>query len=325
VSETIPSEIDQTDRLPTTLCGYYTNPGLKPRDFLRAVRAAKVKAFQPSDLESARASLAENDPDLTRTLALGLGTRGPEPIERWVVDTTIFALRSIDPEILLPENASAEAAFQRILEELAAGLQSSKKPIRSRAHNLVKLSLNWLIQRRSLDPLRALYAFRRFPGKAALRDGAHGEAQKVLLRAKPNQWRTLSVVASLSQEEVKEADRSRNQALQARDQLQMRFDELEQQVASKSRDLARVLEELHGLKGDLDAAEREVEAQRRLRELDAAEAAGRTRNLLVGRLGLLLSDARDALEFEPPQVEAARQRIEAARETIVREVKNPNG
>jgi hypothetical protein len=36
---------------------------------------------------------------------------------------------------------------------------------------------------------------------------------------------------------------------------------------------------------------------------------------------LLLSDAKSALDFEPPHVEAARQRLDAAKETIAEEVK----
>ncbi len=315
-----PSKVEHSVTLPPTLAAYYANHKLKPDEFLKAVRVAKIKAFQGNDIESARAGLAEKDPDLSRTLALGVGVRAPETIERWVVDAARHALRSIEPNILLEENESAEAIFGRILEGLADNLRSDKKAIRSRAQNLVKLSLNWLIRRRSLDPLQALYAFSRLPRKLGALEAARSEAQRALLRAKPGQWRTLSLVASLSLEEVKEADRNRNQALRGREQLQARLAELGQQLESKDREAATLSSELKQLKDDLNSAKHEVEAQRRLRNLDAAEAAGRTRNLLAGRLSLLLSDARDALEFEPPDLEAARERIDAARETIAHEV-----
>jgi hypothetical protein len=75
----------------------------------------------------------------------------------------------------------------------------------------------------------------------------------------------------------------------------------------------------------LATSQHEVETQRQLRQLDAAESGGRTRSLLTGRLSLMLSDARDALDFEPPHVEAARQRIDAAKETIAQVVNKPNG
>jgi hypothetical protein len=83
--------------------------------------------------------------------------------------------------------------------------------------------------------------------------------------------------------------------------------------------------ELECVRSEMTASQSALEAERQLRELDLAQAAGRTRNLLAGRLSLLLSDAREALDFEPPHIEAARQRIDAAKETIVQEVNNSHG
>ncbi len=325
MSETAISKVGSITDPQITICGYYATHTLKPAEFFKAVRAAKIKAFDSVDLESAQTNLTDTDPDLTRTVALSAGTHTPEAIERWVMDATVFSLRSLDPDVLLPENSGAEATFGRILAKLAVSLRSANKPIRSRAYNLVKLSLNWLIRRRSLDPIQALDAFGRFFENTPLPRAGRSEAQKVLLRANPNQWKALSVVVNLRRDELKEANQSLQQAIRARDTLQTRLVQLEQLILSKDRDLERMLDELKQLRGDLDASKNEVEAQRRLRELDASEAAGRTRNLLTGRLGLLLSDAQDALEFEPPHVDGARQRINAARETIVEEVKRHNG
>lgn len=324
MSEIDPSKVDRLVAPSPTLTDYYRDPKLKPRAFYKAVRAAKIKAFQISDIESTQAAFLEKDPDLARTLALGVGTRPPEPIERWVIDAARLAIRATNPNILLEESAGAETIFERILDALAQELQSKRKPVRSRAQNLVKLSLMWLIRRRSLDPLNALYAFNQFAGKRGTRAAPRSEVQSVLLRAKPNQWRTLSAVANLSLEELNEAGRNRDRALQARDQLQTRLADLERMLASKDQEADRLSGELQRLQAELSASNSTLEAQCRLRELDAAEAAGRTRNLLSGRLSLLLSDARDALDFEPPHVEAARQRIDAAKETIAQEVKQSN-
>jgi hypothetical protein len=323
------SEIDSSkiERIPAplpTLCGYYADPKAKPTSFLKAVRAAKIKAFQSNDVESAQATYAEKDSDLSRTLALGLGNRAPEAVERWVIDAARSEVRTLDPNIMLEESASAEAIFERVVQALTDGLQSKKKTLRSRAQNLVKLSMIWLIRRRSLDPQRALYALSGGSGKRPARETPRSEAQKVLLRAKPSQWRTLFVVANLNTKEVEEADRSRNEALQARDRLQRRLAELESALESKQQETDSLSREFQRLEAELMSSKSALEAQRQLRELDAAEAAGRTRNLLAGRLSLLLSDARDALDFEPPHVEAARQRIDAARQTIAQEVDDSN-
>jgi hypothetical protein len=293
---------------------------MKPARFFKALRAAKTKAFQGDDVGSTQAALVDRDPDLSRTLALGLASRPPEAVERWVNDVARSAAGKVDQN-LLEESTSAEAIFERLVHTLTEALQSKVKPVRLRAQNLVKLSLVWLIRRRSLDPLRALYALSE-PRKH--RQTIRAEGQNVLLRAPPSQWKTLTVVTNLSSEEVKGANHTRDRAIQARDQLQVRVADLEKYTKAKEQENDSLSRELERLQLELASERGALEAQRRLRELDATEAAARTRSLLTGRLNLLLSDAKDALDFEPPHIDAARQRIDAARETIAREVNDSN-
>jgi hypothetical protein len=327
------SEIDSSEEIaarpPPTLSGYYSDPKMKPVRFLKAVRAAKTKAFRSDDIESAQAALVDRDPDLSRTLALGLGPNPPEPVDRWVIDVVRSDAGKICPNILMEEGASAEAIFEHLVNALTEALQSTQKPVQVRAQNLLRLSLIWLIRRRSLDPLRALYKLSgifEISGKQreARQREAHLNARKVLLRATPSQWKILTVITNLSSEEVKEAVLSRDRAIQTRDQLKIRVAELEQAVKLKQEETDSLSRELQCLQIELTSERSELEDERRLRELDATEAAARIRNLLTGRLALLLSDARDALGFEPPHIEAARQRIDAARQTIFQETNNSN-
>ena len=170
MSEIDPSKLGQTLAQPPTLSAYYADPKLKPASFFKAVRAAKIKAFQSTDVESTQGTFTEKDPDLSRTLALGIGNRPPEAVERWVIEAARSAVRTADPNIMLEESASADAIFERIVHALANSLQSKRKSIRSRAQNLVKLSLIWLIRRRSIDPQQALYALSGGSGKRPARD-----------------------------------------------------------------------------------------------------------------------------------------------------------
>ncbi len=55
---------------PPSLSSYYSNPKLKPSSFIKSIRATKTKVFQSQDIAHAHAVLSENDPDLSRTLAV---------------------------------------------------------------------------------------------------------------------------------------------------------------------------------------------------------------------------------------------------------------
>jgi hypothetical protein len=319
VNETDANKIEQPPA-PPTLSGYYADPKLKPSSFLKAVRSADIKVFQSQDLASAEAALTERDPDLSRTLALGLGNRVPDVVERWVIEAARSAVRGLDPAFTLEEGTSGETIFERVVRAQADALQSKSKTSRARAQNLVRLSLIWLIRRHSLDPLRVLYALAATSSKRANRESVRSQVQKMLVQAKPGQWKTLSAVARLSSDLVQRADRTASEAIQARDQMQGRVADLERSLESKQGEMEALSRERDRLRSELTANKSALEAERQLRELDLAQAAGRTRNLLAGRLSLLLSDARDALDFEPPHIEAARQRLDAAKETIVQEV-----
>jgi hypothetical protein len=325
VSETETTKSERAPAQVPTLLGYYTDPKIKPAQFFKAVRAAKIKVFHSDDVDSARVAIVDKDPDLARTVSLGLGNRPPEAVERWAIDAVRSILATVDPNILLQENSSAEAIFEQIVGALGENLQSSKKSSRLRAQNLVKLTLLWLTRRRSLDPLHALYTLSSVVGKRAQREAIRVDAQKIILRANLNQWKTLVVISNLSSEEIKEANQNRDRAIQTRDLLQAHVNDLERVIESKQQEADGFSKEVQRLGSELSSERDALEAQRRLREFDATETAARTRNLLSGRLTLLLSDARSALDFDPPHIEAARQRIDAAKDTIAREVDDSNG
>jgi hypothetical protein len=78
---------------PPTLSGYYSDHKMKPAPFFKAIRATKTAVFQSDDVGSAQAALPDRDPYLYRTLALGLASRPPKPVERWVIDVARLAAR----------------------------------------------------------------------------------------------------------------------------------------------------------------------------------------------------------------------------------------
>jgi hypothetical protein len=302
-----------------TLSRFYVDPKMKAASFLKAVRTAKVKTFQSEDIASAQAMLAEKDSSLSRTLSLGTASRPPDVLERWVCE---IVKSSLEPEIMADQAASAEAIFERVVRSQANELQSKSKALRLRAQNLIKLTLLWLVWARSLDPLQALYTFAEISNKRVGRENVRSEVQKILLQAKPGQWKSLFAVARLSSDVVQRANLTATDALRERDRLQERVAQLEHALEQKGEEADNLSSALEHTRSEVASGKKALEDERKLRDLDLAQATGRTRHFLTGRLSLLLSDARVALEFEPPQIEAARQRLDSAKETIAEEVKN---
>jgi hypothetical protein len=313
--------ISQTPSNPT-LSGYYSNASCKPSSFIKAARAAKTKMFQSQDIAAAHAMLAEQDPDLSRTLALVVGNHPPDAVERWAIEAAKSSVRALDPEFTRDGSASADAILERTVRVQAEALQSKSKAPRLRAQNLIRLTLFWLIRERSIEPLQALHALSNVSSKRVSREASRAQAQRLLLQSKPGLWRALSTVASLSFDAVQRADRAAVEAGQARDRLQERIIELERALQEKQLETNTLSHEMEHLRSENAARKSSLEEERKLRELDLSQAAARTRHLLEGRLSLLVSDARSALDFEPPHIEAARQRLDAAKETIAKEVSN---
>jgi hypothetical protein len=98
-----------------------------------------------------------------------------------------------------------------------------------------------------------------------------------------------SAVARLSADMVQRADRAAREAMGAQKQLRERVAELEGSLELKQRDIDTLSRELDQLRAELTSNTRALESEKQLRELDLTQAAGRTRNLLAGRLKLLLS------------------------------------
>jgi hypothetical protein len=304
---------------PPTITTYYLDPKIKLAPFVKAVRTAKIFRFQPSDVETAHEKLGEADPTLARTLALARGNRTPEAIERWVAEATEATVRASVPSAL--DYVGAKSVLECIVNALGSDLAEKAGARRTRAQNLLHLALIWLIEQRALDPLDAL----RVISKLFRRSSARRNATRILAHASPTQLRDLSLIAGLADEAVVRATQERSDAVAKQARLQEQVATLDASLRALRDREQQLISQVERLRSDLEQARREFDEQRQLRQLDRASQQGRMRQFLLERLGLLLSDARDALEFDPPHVDAARQRIESARETIDQQIGTLDG
>lgn len=306
------------------LSAYYSDARIKPTAFVKAVRAAKIRSFDAEDVSGAAQRLGETDPTLARTVAL-LG-KGSEPVARWVVEATKASLNLYLPDAVSGEHEAASGLFDRVVRMSVEDLAAKDKERRARAQNLVRLALAWLMDQRNLSPADALLSVRKAKKRkeGATAASLNRDAARLLGRAKLNQLLNLSLIAALFESAIAQEVKERQEVFSSLAGLRDRIASLETELRTTGAELESANEDRTRLTNELAAAQKELRDEKELRALDRTKQAGRSRSFLAERVSLPLSDARDALDFDPPHVDAARQRIEMAISAINREMGKSN-
>ena len=284
------------------LSAYYTDARIQPAAFLKAVRAEKVKGFKAEDVSRSVQHLEKTDPVLARTIAL-LG-RGPDAVARWVVEATKFSLKLYLPHAASEAGDTAKQLFDRVVRMSADDLDSKDKRRRTRAQNLLRLVLAWLTTEGNLKPTDGLMSIGSIAKKK--------NVGLLLSRVTFNQLEDLSLIASLFESVVAQGSRERQSILSELDKLRDRAVARETELQMTRGNLKEAVEERTRLSSELSSAKKKLHDEKELRCLDATQQRGRMRAFLAERLNLPLSNARDALDLDPPYIEAVRQRIEMA-------------
>ena len=89
-------------------------------------------------------------------------------------------------------------------------------------------------------------------------------------------------------------------------------------------ELSRVAKERDALDRRLAETEEQLRGQKELRAIDGTQIKGRSRRFLKERVLPLISDAQDAMDFEPPQFEGARQRLDMVVAAITKKLDEPD-
>lgn len=308
------------------LSDYYGAVAAQPRAFLRearvAVKAARAAgasppSFDANDAEETFRRLPELDPLLSRTVKLL--NKEPPALRRWVARVTQVAF-----EASLAgrgyEGEPALARFDRFLRVSADDLLGKDKERRERAQNLLRLSFPWLVERQNLKPEEALPLVGQAKRERAKSLDLRRDLLRLFFRAPPRQLMDLSLVGAWFDAALAEEAKARIGAFH---ELSRCREELDRQAG----DLDRVRAELRDataerdrLARSLDETEKRLRDQQNLRELDRKQIIGRFRAFLSERISLHISDARDAMDFDPPEISAARERLDIASAAIASEL-----
>ena len=286
---------------------------------VKAARAAGASppSFDANDAEETLRRLPELDPLLSRTVKLL--NKEPPALRRWVARVTQVAFEaSVGGRGY--EGESALARFDRFLRASADDLLGKDKERRERAQNLLRLSLPWLVERQNLKPEEALPLVGRAKRDRAKSLDLRRDVLRLLFRAPTRQLMDMSLVGACFGAALADEAKARREAFhdlsRCREELDKRCEELDL-VRTELRDATA---ERDQLARSLDETKKRLRDQQNLREIDRKQIIGRFRAFLGERISLHISDARDALDFDPPEMSAARERLDIASAAIASEL-----
>ncbi len=303
---------------------YYADSQLKPAVFLKALRSAKLRSFRPDDLAAASKILFETDQTLRRTAAF-LG-KGPDPIRRWVTHATRISIRHLIPNISIDEVVAPVSLFQQVLQACQSDLYGKDRQFRDRAQNLLRLTLAWLLEKKNLNPIDALRLVWNLERERIGRPNSDPSVNvaRLLSRANIRQLKDCSLIAALSDATTSRIESERQVLVQDNVKLHANLIHRDEQLREAVERLDAVQSKVAALAENIAVLRKELGEEKDLRALDHSRAVAHTRRFLTERIGQFLSDARDALEFSPPHVDAVAQRIELVIEEIAKELERIN-
>ena len=316
----------QTSALMPRLSDYYGSPTVQPATFLREVRAT-VKAarvnrrdlpsFDAEDSEKTLKRLKELDPTLSRTVRL-LG-KEPQQVRRWITRVTRAAFDDWSADRVY-EGEPALVRFDRFLRSSTNDLLGKDKQRREHAQNLLRMSLPWLVESQNLKPEEALPLAGQAKRARAKTTDLRRAVQRLLFRVPVSQLMNLSLVSAFYKKTLEDEVSARRDAFQELSRYRDKHAaQMEENDKCRS-ELKRVSEMCNQLGKRLAETEDHLRGQKELRAIDRTQTRGRSRRFLKERLSPLISDAWDAMEFDPPQIVGAQQRLDMVAAAIANEL-----
>jgi hypothetical protein len=306
-----------------TLAAYYGKRAPQPKDWFKAIKAAKVNVFSEEDIEAARAGLAESDFELRRTLKLAIEPSPPGLVRFWVNDVTQRALKHQLPDLLFDPMAPAGEQIGRIADGLRVGLASANKRDRAKGETLLQLAMQLILKRHSdFDPgtlLGVLFQPLRLAGNADMRL-ATSELRKRLLQANVRQLREFSLVHASAQDRIAQAEQARRDQHERAEDALAKLRMTRDQVETLKSQLAESQTQAEALSAEVARLKTAIHDTQQIGAHGTAAVTAKMRSLLAHRLPPLLEDAADALSGERQYADVALERIASVRNIIKGEV-----
>ena len=304
--------------IPPTLIGYFGEDRTSPSAFFKVLRKSDVKRFRSADQEAAAKLIPTKDPNVERLWALMAQASPPDPVDAWMWGAAQSRLKEQLGEAFDPLDHDAGRIFKSVLRKLSLGLNSEKQEDKKRAQNLLRVSICWLVEKRSLKTWQV--AEQVCPVLFKDMKSATRLAERAVQKGRLGELRVAAAVAALGDQMVKAAEDEQIRERNISNDLRYRLDDANRKIEKLRSDLEDAKKTISDQDTKITQLDQTLAAERHHWGHDLTETKAEQQVLLGERLGPLLADAIDALEIEPPAPGTALRRVKAAL-SLIEEVK----
>ncbi|MCC1482409.1 hypothetical protein [Roseibaca sp. Y0-43] len=297
-----------------TLTGYFKDSRVTPSAFFKVIRKNQVKRFLSADREEAGELMRRQDRDCERLWALMSQSTPPDAVDDWIWGAAQARVKEHLKDAFDPLDHDAGRIFRSVLATISPSLSSDEKEERKRSETLLRITICWLMEKRSLRTWQVAEQLQ--PILFSDLKSASKAAKRAVQRGKIGELRLAVAVAGLGEQLVKVAEEDRNRERNIANDLRHRLDSTRDQVERLNAELANAKSTISDHEAEISKLEETLATERQHWGHDLTETKAEQKVLLGERLGPLLEDAIDALEIEPPAPGIALRRVKAALSAI---------
>lgn len=227
--------------------------------FVKALRKAKIRRFDPDDIRVAEGSIAENDKEGSRLWQLVAHASSLGPISAWgwpFIQNRINILVGVQVDL---SREPPNRILDNVLTAISGAVLKGDRQHAKRAENDLRLAIAWLLERRNADVTDI--AARVHPILVGTEGDVEGRVRRAVSVGSKAELQAAVNALRLVKDQIRIAKRERDVERRERFDLKGTVDGLREKIARDDELIRR-------LKGDNAELERQLESERIKAESD---------------------------------------------------------
>ncbi|MER8650974.1 hypothetical protein [Mesorhizobium sp. M0586] len=300
---------------------YFGPNAVQVAAFVRALKAAKLRRFDPDDIRIAEAAVAENDKEGSRLWQLVTHASSLRPVSTWgwpFIHDRINAL--VGAQVNLSQE-SPSRILSYVITAISDALLGESRQHAKRAENDLRLAIAWLLERRNADVTDVVaQIYHLFVG---VEGDVEGRVRRAVSIGSKAELQASIAAIHLINDQIRAAKHERDVERRERFDLKGALDELRERTARDKEAIHRLEDEKADLERQLEEERTKAESDRRhhahsstQRQADVTTSLQRVKGLIVDAAEAVQIAMKRADEGSLRGLQAAERRIISAIDAI---------